>query len=626
MKRFTLLRNMFLISLAGLISNSAFAEPKMIDGTHLIPRVSAPQRQLADSPQSPQDPADKPEKAEPTPSIGEETVFFTRDFTTKKSATTTAVLKAVGEHCLIYLEKGREMSDSNIQKIQETFDTKIYPNNHLFFGSEWSPGIDDDTRVTLLYMDVVDGFGEGEPKKDTYTGGYFSANNELPKSVLPTSNEREMIILDINPSDPMKIGTLAHEFQHLIHWNYDPDEATWVDEGMACLAQIINKAGDQHWPSFVKNPDNNLCGWLSEGGVANYGQTFYFMFYVLRQYAKDAEAAGEISRRIVQSKERGIKGVVKALSENGNPVNFGSLFRNFNMACYLNDPSIENGIYSFKGRNIRKPLYLGILEPTQDASGTGLVFSATGTAKVWSSGAFLVDLGDISGSIKVSFTGSIQGRNSCRNYFTVGAALFDDELSLVKNPPQVKWLGMKANTAEEMLPFNAGKHNSMVVLLCNLGPDTDKDFLEQYYAQYSDPATYALKLEITPSSEIPPTISQGPAEKKGMSGRSLGSVLKKLANSNTDLNAQAAKKGATGSERRLSDVRDAEKTVFNSIRSSISLGKTDLLDGFLSFYQTATDGEKCRLAPLKKKVLESVRFEVIQNGNEALSGYLESNR
>jgi len=37
---------------------------------------------------------------------------------------------------------------------------------------------------------------------------------------------------------------MAHEFEHMIHWNGDPNEEAWVDEGLAELAM---------W--FYGNPD-----------------------------------------------------------------------------------------------------------------------------------------------------------------------------------------------------------------------------------------------------------------------------------------------------------------------------------------------------------------------------------
>jgi hypothetical protein len=39
-------------------------------------------------------------------------------------------------------------------------------------------------------------------------------------------------------------GVFAHEYQHLIHSDYDPDEVNWVNEGMSDLAEILTGYSD----------------------------------------------------------------------------------------------------------------------------------------------------------------------------------------------------------------------------------------------------------------------------------------------------------------------------------------------------------------------------------------------
>ena len=40
----------------------------------------------------------------------------------------------------------------------------------------------------------------------------------------------------MEPNSSFYDGTLAHEFQHMIHWANDRNEDTWVNEGMSDLA------------------------------------------------------------------------------------------------------------------------------------------------------------------------------------------------------------------------------------------------------------------------------------------------------------------------------------------------------------------------------------------------------
>ena len=75
-------------------------------------------------------------------------------------------------------------------------------------------------------------------------GGYFSSEDEYPTVVSQYSNERQMIYINLTgggvPGTEFYNATLAHEFQHMIHWYWHPGDDSWVNEGMSVLAQHIN--------------------------------------------------------------------------------------------------------------------------------------------------------------------------------------------------------------------------------------------------------------------------------------------------------------------------------------------------------------------------------------------------
>ena len=59
------------------------------------------------------------------------------------------------------------------------------------------------------------------------------------KSLLPELR-RDTVYLDASKlafSAYLAHATLAHEFQHLIHWGHDSDEEAWIDEGLAGYAE-----------------------------------------------------------------------------------------------------------------------------------------------------------------------------------------------------------------------------------------------------------------------------------------------------------------------------------------------------------------------------------------------------
>ena len=72
-----------------------------------------------------------------------------------------------------------------LSELGEEFENNIYPKLTSVFGPEWNPGIDKESRITVLI----------HPMKET-AGGYFRSNDEYSKLEVPDSNEREMVYLN----------------------------------------------------------------------------------------------------------------------------------------------------------------------------------------------------------------------------------------------------------------------------------------------------------------------------------------------------------------------------------------------------------------------------------------------
>ena len=102
---------------------------------------------------------------------------------------------------------------SNIAFISNEFSSVIYPKSVSLWGSEPNPGIDNDPKITILLEELVKN-----------NGGYFETANGYSKSLLPDSNEREMLAISAEVMysnvDLLK-SFLAHEFQHLISFGRD---------------------------------------------------------------------------------------------------------------------------------------------------------------------------------------------------------------------------------------------------------------------------------------------------------------------------------------------------------------------------------------------------------------------
>ncbi|EKD84220.1 MAG: hypothetical protein ACD_39C00170G0002 [uncultured bacterium] len=408
------------IILAALIltSTSVYAEPEWIDATHLFEEelkeiVSTVDRETLNQ----QAARFKTEQADRKPyEVGDVETFWTKNIVDNVFEPTKAVVKAVGKHCYIFLEEGKNLSSEAIEKVRKNFDEVIYPTDTTNFGSEWKPGIDGDERITLLMFDIKDGYnGSGG-----FVGGYFYAADSYLQEKLPEhikSNEREMFYLDINPSDPGSDrygSTIAHEFQHMIHFNQDPSEYTWVNEACSQIAPYLcgfGHANQVH--SFMRTPDNSLTAWAKEQMLANYGQVYLWNYYIMTNFiGEKPEARADFFRKLVASKKQGVAGYVEALGNLSQ--GFTGSFDSFCITNFINDTRLgDNGSYAYDKSLARFKLPVSETLSVLPAEVAGEIY-------LWSADAVKFDLTRSRSELEISFSGLL-GRfgEDLYNSFTV---------------------------------------------------------------------------------------------------------------------------------------------------------------------------------------------------------------
>lgn len=274
--------------------------------------------------------------------VGQQQVFWAYNFETGQYYQILATLKKVGTHCYVYVENGWVISATAINNAASEFDTTIYPTDTGIFGTE--PDVDGDHRVTILLMDIQDGY----PGSEGWTAGYFDPTNEYYDA---HSNLREMVYMDIYPGDPvtnptMFYGNLAHEFQHMIHYSRDPDEHSWIDEGCATLAEFLCGYGhNSNVRYFLAAPDNSLTSWA--GALSDYGQVYLFLFYLWENYG-----GSPFVTHLTQNPDNGTAGITSSLAAKGYFSDFDTVFAEWTLANYLDDPSIGSGKYGYNGLDI----------------------------------------------------------------------------------------------------------------------------------------------------------------------------------------------------------------------------------------------------------------------------------
>jgi hypothetical protein len=152
-------------------------------------------------------------------------------------------------------------------------------------------------------------------------------------------------------------GVLAHEFQHLIHYNYDQSEFWWLDEGCAEFSKFLNGYDTTNNLTsfassyFANNPDDSLLYWnYNEDGGKNvridYGGAYMFVFYMAEKYGNDA------IKDMVASTSVGPVSVENALQGLGHSIDFNDLYLNWITALYVDDTSFGGGLYGYENLDI----------------------------------------------------------------------------------------------------------------------------------------------------------------------------------------------------------------------------------------------------------------------------------
>lgn len=228
------------------------------------------------------------------------------------------------------------------------FGTNIYPKLTMAYGSEWTPGIDGDRKITVLFYSMKEG-----------VKGYVRNIDEYEKTVAPFSNQREIIFLNADMiNDSLLNDYLAHEFTHLIEFNQkekrtgSPEEV-WLNELRAEYAPTLLGYNDslkegsylrKRVTTFLNNSSDSLTLW--KGEVSDYGVISMFGHYLVDQYGVDI-----LSDSLRISSKVGIDSINEALSRKGIQDRFSNIFTNWIMASYINDCA-SNKRYCYRNQNL----------------------------------------------------------------------------------------------------------------------------------------------------------------------------------------------------------------------------------------------------------------------------------
>lgn len=277
--------------------------------------------------------------------VGATESFYVSNSDDDSTATITAVMRYATPHVYFWVDKTVSADEDDIRTVVDTFEEEIYPTDREFFGSEWTPGIDGDPHLYILW---ARGLGSN-------TAGYYSPADEVSRMAHPYSNQHEMFYMNaegMQLTDDYVMTVLAHEFQHMIHWYADANEDIWVNEGFAELAVTLNgyDVGGADW-MYVSDPDIQLNTWsdINSNDVSqHYGGAFLFMNYFLGRFGAEATQA------LVRSPLNGLVGIddifrqLELTEPSGTQLlTAEDIMADFGAALLIQDASVENGRFGF---------------------------------------------------------------------------------------------------------------------------------------------------------------------------------------------------------------------------------------------------------------------------------------
>ena len=280
---------------------------------------------------------------------GDQETFWVLNTDTTENFQATATLRYITPHTYFWIENGVSYNEGDLKQLADTFENKMYPTDREFFGSEWTPGIDNDPHIYILYVRGIS-FLTG----DTYTGGYFSSPDEYNPLVQEYANGHEMFVFNadfVDLASETAYRVLAHEFQHMIHFNTDTNEDSWMNEGLSVLAEFLNEYPVSYDLYYVTDPDLGLTDWLGSSGnnLPHYGQSFLYLAYFLDRFGEEA------TKELVKNPENGLTSIddtIKALDitdpQTGEAVTADDVFMDWAAAMWLMDPSVGDGRYDYE--------------------------------------------------------------------------------------------------------------------------------------------------------------------------------------------------------------------------------------------------------------------------------------
>ena len=232
-----------------------------------------------------------------------------------------AHLLKVSDNLAIYLQNSQNVSAYALNKLIQEFDY-YYTSMTNIYGTH--SDIDANGKIIILLMDI-----NKTKDKGNQVLGYFNPSD------MHGNNKGEILYMDIsnaNNKTDNAIGTIIHEFQHLINYSYvisgeRNEMSSWLNEALSESTSILfNKTTTESritefnninyycfytWNAPKQRVTNGNDNKVTTNGLFNYPSASVFMHWLYQKKGSN----GSIFKTIASSKELGdYKKVLSAAS------------------------------------------------------------------------------------------------------------------------------------------------------------------------------------------------------------------------------------------------------------------------------------------------------------------------
>jgi len=270
---------------------------------------------------------------------------------------------------VVWLEDGNSLSQVNIDNLANIFlksgsSNDIYDWVSNVYGEEWEDRAQEIDSKLITKSDIIDILVYN--MENNGLAGYFWGKDNFKKSAVGASNEKIMFYInsELLKKDPKETyTTLAHEFQHMIHFYQRSvikgiEDSAWYDELMSeatedLVATKIEYMGPRHvnpyngtagragnrkgrYPNF--NRYNTVALTMWQNTTRDYSKVSAFGTYLLRNYG-----GASLLHKMMYSNNQDEYALIDATGEN----NFGTLIANWGSAVILSDIVNPGGKYQY---------------------------------------------------------------------------------------------------------------------------------------------------------------------------------------------------------------------------------------------------------------------------------------